>query len=137
MRPTGKILLLTSALLVLVLAASCGGQPEASPQEAEPSAQQAEVDTEAEAETVDAAAEDTSTGTESQPEEAAPPPAADGEALLNERCSTCHSTDRVTSASKTVDEWVSTIDRMISKGAELSEAERDILAAYLAETAGQ
>ena len=44
--------------------------------------------------------------------------------------------DRVKAASKTLDEWTATVGRMRGKGAELSDAEAEILLEYLAETYG-
>jgi hypothetical protein len=55
-----------------------------------------------------------------------------GQALLEDRCTGCHSLDRVTSANKTVEQWGATVDRMIVRGAELTDAERDVLVEYLA-----
>ncbi|MBN2304351.1 MAG: hypothetical protein JXQ72_07745 [Anaerolineae bacterium] len=60
-------------------------------------------------------------------------PALDGEALVMERCSVCHTTDRIFSAVKTADEWTVTVDRMIGNGATLNEAEREAVIAYLSE----
>jgi cytochrome c553 len=56
----------------------------------------------------------------------------DGEALVQERCSVCHGLDRVNSASKDEAGWTSTVDRMISKGANLNEDERAAVIEYLA-----
>lgn len=59
-------------------------------------------------------------------------PASDGATLLRERCATCHGVDRVESARKTAEEWKQTVDRMIRRGAQLTEAERSVLVEYLA-----
>jgi hypothetical protein len=56
----------------------------------------------------------------------------DGMALVEERCSVCHNLDRVNNATKTADEWATTVDNMISKGAQLDDAERDAVISYLA-----
>jgi len=58
----------------------------------------------------------------------------DGDTLLDARCTKCHGLDRVTNASKTMDEWRTTVERMISKGADVIEDEKEILIQYLAET---
>jgi hypothetical protein len=58
----------------------------------------------------------------------------DGTALMQERCSSCHTTGRITSKSATLDEWTATVDRMISKGAQLDSVERDTLIQFLAQT---
>ena len=62
------------------------------------------------------------------------PSSSNGQTLLQERCSVCHSTDRVTSAHKTADAWKTTVDRMISHGAKLSSQEEQTLVDYLAQT---
>jgi len=56
----------------------------------------------------------------------------DGQTLMQQRCSVCHSTDRITSAHKTAAEWKTTADRMISHGAQLTPAEEQTLIDYLA-----
>jgi hypothetical protein len=53
---------------------------------------------------------------------------------MQNRCSVCHSTDRITSAHKTADEWKSTVTRMISHGAQLNATEEQTLLDYLAAT---
>jgi competence protein ComEA len=58
----------------------------------------------------------------------------DGAALMQTRCSVCHSTDRITSAHKTADEWKTTVTRMISHGAKLNATEEQTLVDYLAAT---
>ena len=63
-------------------------------------------------------------------------PADDGEALLEARCSTCHSADRARQVTKTGDEWDQSVSRMIDKGAQLTEAEKAVLVDYLTETYG-
>lgn len=57
-------------------------------------------------------------------------------ALLQERCSVCHSLDRVQQARKTAEQWEQTVTRMIGKGAQLSDEERAALLAYLVATYG-
>jgi len=57
----------------------------------------------------------------------------DGQTLMQQRCSVCHSLDRVTSAHKTADEWKTTVDRMIRHGAHLSPQEEQTLVEYLAQ----
>ncbi|RPJ38293.1 MAG: hypothetical protein EHM35_04845, partial [Planctomycetaceae bacterium] len=58
----------------------------------------------------------------------------DGAALVEERCTVCHSRERIDNADKTAEEWAATVDRMISNGAMLNDAERDAVIQYLAET---
>ncbi len=59
---------------------------------------------------------------------------ADGKALLQDRCSSCHTTGRITSKTATLEDWTATVDRMISKGAQLDTVERDTLIQYLSQT---
>lgn len=58
----------------------------------------------------------------------------DGQALLQERCTVCHSLDRVEREHETADEWKTTVDRMISNGAQLDPQEEQVLVDYLAQT---
>jgi mono/diheme cytochrome c family protein len=57
---------------------------------------------------------------------------SDGQTLMQDRCSVCHSTDRITSAHKTAAEWTTTVERMISHGAQLNTQEQQTLIDYLA-----
>jgi mono/diheme cytochrome c family protein len=54
-------------------------------------------------------------------------------AVLNAECTKCHSLDRVNGITdRTQADWASTVRRMVSRGASLSDAEVTALAAYLA-----
>lgn len=53
--------------------------------------------------------------------------------LAEERCSTCHSFDRV-KVKKSTDEWAAAVKRMVKKGAQLSETEQELVVKYLSET---
>ena len=55
----------------------------------------------------------------------------DGEALVAERCTVCHDLGRVDNASYDDVGWEATIDRMIVKGAELTEDEKLLVIEYL------
>jgi len=55
----------------------------------------------------------------------------DGAALLAERCSACHGTNRVKQTRKTSEAWEKTVSRMMSKGARLTEGEKTVLLDYL------
>ncbi len=46
------------------------------------------------------------------------------EALIKERCTVCHNTDRIYAAQKDEAGWTATVDKMIGKGAKLNIAER-------------
>jgi hypothetical protein len=56
----------------------------------------------------------------------------DGQTLMQQRCSVCHSLDRVTSAQKTLDQWTVSVNRMIAHGAQLNPQEEQTLVVYLA-----
>jgi cytochrome c5/cytochrome c553 len=61
--------------------------------------------------------------------------ALDGNALVDERCTVCHSRDRIdnkkaSGADRTA--WEATVDGMIARGAQLNDAEREAVLDYLA-----
>jgi mono/diheme cytochrome c family protein len=56
-----------------------------------------------------------------------------GQILLQQHCTVCHSANRITSAHHPAAEWKNTVDRMISKGAQLSSTEEQTLVNYLAQ----
>jgi cytochrome c5 len=62
------------------------------------------------------------------------PPTLDGQSLVQERCTRCHDLGRITQAKKTEEEWKATVERMVSKGANLDSAEQEAVIRYLAET---
>ena len=61
-------------------------------------------------------------------------PAIDAAALLEARCTDCHSLSRVTEARYTQAQWQQMVTRMIQRGAVLNAQEEAALVAYLAET---
>jgi cytochrome c5 len=67
-------------------------------------------------------------------QEEAVPVTLDGKALLEERCISCHDLGRVERVRKTEEEWKATVERMVGKGARLSQAEQEQVIQYLAET---
>ncbi len=56
----------------------------------------------------------------------------DGQTLMQQRCSVCHSLTQVISAHHTLDQWTATVQRMIAHGAQLNAQEAQTLIAYLA-----
>ena len=64
-------------------------------------------------------------------------PGIDAANLLETRCSGCHSTDRAKTAQKTEVQWEQTVDSMISKGAQLTDAEKAALVGYLTKNYGK
>jgi len=71
-----------------------------------------------------------------QPDQTEAPIAIDGVTLLNQRCTACHSLERVESKHKTLDEWSKTVSRMVEKGAVLNAEEINALVEHLAKTYG-
>ncbi len=60
----------------------------------------------------------------------------DGEALVQERCTVCHDTQRIDSHTGNEAVWSNTVDEMISFGADLNSAERQAVIDYLVATHG-
>jgi hypothetical protein len=58
----------------------------------------------------------------------------DGATLVDERCTTCHTADRIMQADKDETGWTATVDRMIGYGAQLNDEERTALIDYLVAT---
>lgn len=63
--------------------------------------------------------------------------ALNGEDLMESRCAVCHGSDKVKQARKTHEQWEKTVNRMVSKGAKLNEAETKVLVDFLSETYGK
>ena len=61
----------------------------------------------------------------------------DGGALLQERCTVCHTLSRVESKKLTSTEWETIVDKMIGKGAQLTPDEETLVVDYLAATYGK
>ena len=60
-----------------------------------------------------------------------------GQELLNARCTGCHDLTRVEDTKADASGWESTVERMQSKGAQLSDEEKKTLVEYLAATYGE
>jgi cytochrome c5 len=56
----------------------------------------------------------------------------DARAIIKERCTVCHTSERIAPGKHDRAGWESTVDRMIDKGAKLSSAERATLLDFLA-----
>jgi cytochrome c5 len=61
---------------------------------------------------------------------------ADGQTLLNTRCSVCHDLSRVTRNKLSADQWTQVVSKMVGNGAKLTSAEQKTLVDYLAKTYG-
>jgi len=59
-----------------------------------------------------------------------------GDELLQSRCTVCHDLGRVQAASNTLEEWEHEVEHMRELGAQLTDAEAQVLVDYLAETYG-
>ncbi len=57
--------------------------------------------------------------------------------LIDQRCSICHSTERIFSTRHSTQEWKVIIDRMIRHGASLDASEEKVLKDYLGDEYGK
>ena len=55
-----------------------------------------------------------------------------GKAVVQKACVSCHVAGQVTSQRRSKDQWADTVEKMISYGAPVSDAEFDTIVAYLA-----
>jgi cytochrome c5 len=62
------------------------------------------------------------------------PSALDGQALVQKACTSCHTVSRIQNAGKTADDWKTTVQRMVGKGAQLNADEQQAVIDYLAKT---
>jgi cytochrome c5 len=67
----------------------------------------------------------------------AAPATADGAQLLEQRCSVCHGASVPKSQKLTAAEWEQTVGSMITRGAQLTDAEKAVLVEYLAKNYGK
>jgi len=56
------------------------------------------------------------------------------ETLLDERCTLCHGLDRVDAVQTDAEGWNTILDRMVTYGVRLDEAERETLLGHLLES---
>jgi hypothetical protein len=66
---------------------------------------------------------------------AAPTTSLDADALINERCTVCHTRERIDAKKASGADraaWEETVDRMIGRGAQLSPEEREAVLSFLA-----
>jgi len=55
----------------------------------------------------------------------------EGVNLIKERCTACHSTDRIYKSRRSQDEWNQIIERMIRHGAELEPGDKEKIISFL------
>jgi cytochrome c5 len=60
--------------------------------------------------------------------------ALDGKALVQERCTVCHSLARVENTGRTAAEWKTVVEQMVKGGAVLNADEQTAVIDYLAKT---
>jgi len=79
-------------------------------------------------------------GLEAQTAPATPPaaaipaqPAGPGLAIINAKCSACHTTATVFSQRRSPDDWAATVQLMVDRGADLSPDESSVVIGYLAQ----
>jgi mono/diheme cytochrome c family protein len=131
---TGSFMMKRSVLIVILvlLLTACGSNPPADkPQQpaAAATATQVPPPTQVPAAT---ALQPAVPATESQPG-----PSIDGAALLQDRCADCHTPEKVKDRPQTKDQWDRIVTNMISRGANLNDAEKQALVDYLAKTYGK
>jgi Spy/CpxP family protein refolding chaperone len=56
---------------------------------------------------------------------------SEAEILIDERCSPCHSANKVYSENLTQEQWSAVFDDMIAKGAEVNDAEKTLMIDWL------
>ncbi|MER3481093.1 MAG: cytochrome c class I, partial [Meiothermus sp.] len=64
-------------------------------------------------------------------------PEGQGKALVEQRCSVCHGLEVITSNRLSAAEWDAVVGSMINTGAQLNDAERKVVVAYLAASFGK
>ncbi len=137
MEKLGKVILVISFILVLgVIACSPKATPTAAPILTEPAEVEA-TSTEAPTTTLPPVDTIAPTLTEAVAATLTSQPAvaiASGDNLLQTRCTVCHSLDRVTRKTESLDEWRGIVANMVSRGANLTAAEQSVLVEYLAAT---
>lgn len=106
-------------VLAVILFAACA-QSTVAPQEEAPAADEEEsIEEQIPEEEVEETTEEES------------PVGVDVEALIIDKCSGCHSADEVFEKDYDADRWSSVIDRMIAKGAEVSDEEKALMIDWL------
>jgi hypothetical protein len=60
-----------------------------------------------------------------------------GKAIIEQKCTACHDTGRISGQTKTKDAWIDTVSRMTDKGASLTSDEFDTVISYLVANYGK
>jgi mono/diheme cytochrome c family protein len=64
------------------------------------------------------------------------PPPGPALVVINERCSTCHSTASVFNQRRSADDWAATVQLMVDRGADLTPDDMTMVIGYLATNFG-
>jgi mono/diheme cytochrome c family protein len=64
------------------------------------------------------------------------PPPGPALVVINERCSTCHSTASVFNQRRSADDWAATVQLMVDRGADLTPDDMNMVIGYLAANFG-
>jgi cytochrome c5 len=64
------------------------------------------------------------------------PPPGPGLSVINERCSTCHSTATVFNQRRTTEDWAATVQVMVDRGADLTPDDINTVVGYLSANFG-
>lgn len=72
--------------------------------------------------------------TQSQGADAEGMPAGPGREIAGRACQSCHGLDTVESKRGTKDDWTQTVNNMVSRGADVGDAEISVLIDYLAKS---
>ena len=64
------------------------------------------------------------------------PPPGPALVVINERCSTCHSTASVFNQRRSADDWAATVQLMVDRGADLTPDDMNMVIGYLATNFG-
>lgn len=126
-----RIITIFTLLLIAVFMAGCSANP---PQPQPPEPTQAEAAPQSVPPTAPAQPEEQADLEPTQPGAAAPAVELDGKALVSERCTQCHGLAKIEAKKSNTDGWKATVERMIGKGAQLSDAEKQAVIDYLAKT---
>lgn len=63
-------------------------------------------------------------------------PPGEGQAAVQTACAACHPPAIIASKHYDADKWAEVVDQMIGKGAKVSDADYDVIVAYLAKNYG-
>jgi cytochrome c5 len=123
------LLVMVTTVIVIAACAQSAESPEAtSPETVEAESPETSSPEEVELESPEATSPEV---VDAESPEAAYPEAIDAEALINEKCSGCHSASRVFNDDYDRAGWEDVFDDMINKGADVTEEEKALMIDWL------